>query len=64
MNASHYIVDNAKVLSKGQITLPKDVRAMLRVDTGDRVMLICDGNRVIMMNSSVYAKKLLQKETN
>ncbi|SDN79113.1 AbrB/MazE/SpoVT family DNA-binding domain-containing protein [Acetanaerobacterium elongatum] len=56
------IVDNAKVMAKGQITLPKDIRSMLKLDTGDRVTLVCDGDQVIMMNSAVYAMKMLQKD--
>jgi len=55
------IVDNAKVMSKGQITLPKDIREALGVTTGDRVTLILQGNQVIMMNSAVYAMKMLQQ---
>ena len=55
------IVDNAKVMSKGQITLPKEIRKQLGIDTGDRVTLICDGDEVVMMNASVYAMKRLQK---
>ncbi len=54
------IIDNAKVMSKGQITLPKEIRMQLGVDTGDRVTLICDGNQVVMMNAAVYAMKMLQ----
>lgn len=56
------IVDNAKVMSKGQITLPKDIRSKLRLSTGDRVTLICEEDRVILMNSAVYAMKMLQQE--
>lgn len=56
------LVDNAKVMAKGQITLPRDIRARLRINTGDRVTLICEDDRVVMMNSAVYAMKLLQKE--
>ena len=55
------IVDNAKVMSKGQITLPKEIRTKLGIDTGDRVTLICEGDQVIMMNAAVYAMKMLQK---
>ena len=61
-NINNYFVDNAKVMAKGQITLPKDIRSVLRVGTGDRVTLICEGDRVILMNSAVYAMKVLQKE--
>jgi AbrB family looped-hinge helix DNA binding protein len=55
------LVDNAKVMAKGQITLPKDIRAALGVGTGDRVTLIRQDDRVIMMNSAVYAMKMLQQ---
>jgi AbrB family looped-hinge helix DNA binding protein len=61
-NVNNYFVDNAKVMAKGQITLPKDIRTMLRLGTGDRVTLICEGDRVVLMNSAVYAMRVLQKE--
>ncbi len=54
------LVDNAKVMTKGQITLPKDIREALGVTTGDRVTLIRQNNQVIMMNAAVYAMKVLQ----
>lgn len=56
------IIDNAKVMAKGQITLPKDIRSQLRLSTGDRVTLICEDDRVILMNSAVYAMKVLQQD--
>jgi len=56
------IIDTVKVMSKGQITLPKDIRSRRRLSTGDRVTLICEDDRVILMNSAVYAMKMLQKE--
>lgn len=55
------LVDNAKVMSKGQITLPKEIRDRLGLSAGDRVTLICEGDQVIMMNAAVYAMKMLQK---
>jgi AbrB family looped-hinge helix DNA binding protein len=55
------IVDNAKVMSKGQITLPKEIRTQLGLSTGDRVTLVCEGDRVVMMNAAVYAMNMLQK---
>lgn len=57
---SDILVDNAKVMAKGQITLPKDIRDALGVGTGDRVTLIYQDNQVTMMNSAVYAMKVLQ----
>ena len=55
------IVDNAKVMSKGQITIPKDFRDALGVGVGDRVTLIKRADEVVMMNAAVYAMKILQK---
>lgn len=57
---ANMIVDNAKVMSKGHITFPKEIREQLGIGTGDRVTLICEGDQVIMMNAAVYAMKMLQ----
>ena len=54
------LVDNAKVMAKGQITLPKDIRDALGVQPGDRVTLIRKDDQVIMMNAAIYAMKMLQ----
>ncbi len=56
------IIDTVKVMSKGQITIPKDIRGRLGISIGDRVTLICEDDRVILMNSAVYAMKMLQSE--
>jgi AbrB family looped-hinge helix DNA binding protein len=56
------VVENAKIMTKGQITLPKDIRDVLGVGIGDRVTLISEGDKVVMINSVVYAMKVLQKE--
>ncbi len=37
------------VSSKGQITLPKDVRDDLNIKQGDRVYFVADGDRAIMV---------------
>ena len=55
------IVDSAKVMSKGQITLPKDIRTQLGITTGDRVTMVCEGDQVIIMNAAHYALKLFQQ---
>lgn len=55
-------VDSAKVMAKGQITIPKDVRAVLGVSSGDLVTFIVEGNTVRIVNSAVYAMQMLQKE--
>lgn len=55
-------VDNAKVMAKGQITIPKDVREVLGVSSGDRVSFVVEGNTVRLVNSAVYAMQVLQGE--
>ncbi len=55
-------VDNAKVMAKGQVTIPKDIRDVLGVSSGDRVTFVVEGNTVRMVNSAVYAMQLLQAQ--
>ena len=55
-------MDNAKVMAKGQITIPKDVRDVLGVSSGDRVTFIVEGPTVRMVKSAVYAMQMLQQE--
>ena len=55
-------VNDAKVMSKGQVTIPKNVRAALGIDTGDRVTFIVDGSNVRIVNSAVFALMKLQEE--
>jgi len=56
------IFNTAKVMSKGQITLPIDIRKSMKLSTGDRVALILQNDRVIMMNPAIYAMETLQSE--
>ena len=60
--AVNAFIDNAKVMAKGQITIPKDVRDVLGVSSGDRVSFIVEGNNVRIVNSAVYAMQVFQKE--
>ena len=55
-------VNDARVMSKGQVTIPKNVRAALGIDTGDRVTFIVDGSNVRVVNSAVYALMKLQEQ--
>lgn len=61
MNTKAFIND-AKVMSKGQVTIPKDVRAALGIDTGDRVTFIVEGTSVRVVNSAVYALMKFQEQ--
>lgn len=55
-------MDSAKVMAKGQVTIPKDVRQVLGLDSGSRVTFIVEKGSVRMVNSAVYAMQLLQNE--
>lgn len=62
MLANNTFVDNAKVMAKGQVTIPKDIREVLGVASGDRITFIVEGNTVRIVNSAVYAMQVLQRE--
>ncbi|MBR3206420.1 MAG: AbrB/MazE/SpoVT family DNA-binding domain-containing protein [Bacillus sp. (in: Bacteria)] len=55
-------VNDARVMSKGQVTIPKNVRNALGIDTGDRVTFIVEGNTVRVVNSAIYALQRLQAQ--
>lgn len=55
-------VNDARVMSKGQVTIPKNVRAALGIETGDRVTFIVDGANVRVVNSAVYALMRLHEQ--
>ena len=54
-------IDNAKVMSKGQVTIPKDIRDVLGINSGDRVTFVADGE-VKIVNSAIFAMKQFQKQ--
>ncbi len=56
------LVNDARVMSKGQVTIPKNIRAILGVTTGDRVTFVVEENTVKVVNSAVYAMKKFQKQ--
>lgn len=55
-------VNDARVMSKGQVTIPKNVRNALGINTGDRVTFIVEGNTVRVVNSAIYALQRLQSQ--
>ena len=61
MVASTFI-ENAKVMAKGQVTIPKDVRDILGVSSGDRVTFIVENGSVRIINSAIYAMQMLQAQ--
>lgn len=45
----------AKVTSKGQVTIPIEIRKKLGVKSGDKVLFIEDADRIYIINSSMAA---------
>ena len=45
----------AKVTSKGQITIPIDIRKKLGIKEGDKVLFIEEGDKVMLVNSTLMA---------
>lgn len=54
-------IDTAKVMSKGQVTIPKDVREILGIESGDRVTFIVENGNVRIVNAAVYAMEIFQQ---
>ena len=55
-------VNDARVMSKGQVTIPKNVREALGIDVGDRVTFVVDETGVKVVNSAIYALMKFQEQ--
>lgn len=55
-------VNDARVMAKGQVTIPRKIRDILGIRPGDRVSFVVSGNEVKIVNSAVYAMMQLQKQ--
>lgn len=51
----------AKVTSKGQVTIPVEIRRKLGIKNGDKVLFMEESGRVYMMNSSMDALREAQR---
>lgn len=56
------MINDARVMAKGQVTIPKDIRAVLGIQPGDRVTFIVEGNTVKVINSAIYALQRFQQQ--
>ena len=59
MNAP--MVDKMRIMSKGQVTIPQEVRTRLGVAEGDQVAIICEDDYAVVMNANVYALRTFQR---
>ena len=55
------LMELAKVTSKGQITIPIDIRRKLRIKEGSKVLFIEDAGRIYIANSSMEALREAQE---
>ena len=55
-------VNDARVMAKGQVTIPTNVRNALGINTGDRVTFIVENGTVRVVNSAIYALQRLQAQ--
>ncbi len=55
-------MDIAKVSSKGQVTIPVEIRRKLGLKEGGKVIFLEKGNEVILINSNQLAFAEFQKE--
>ena len=51
----------AKVTSKGQITIPIEIRKKLGIKNGDKILVVEESGRVYMMNSSMDVLREAQR---
>ena len=56
-----FYMELAKVTSKGQVTIPIEIRKKLGIKNGDKILFVEESGRIYMMNSSMDALLEAQK---
>ena len=56
-----FTMELAKVTSKGQVTIPVEIRRKLGIKNGDKLLFIEESGRIYMMNSSMDALREAQR---
>ena len=54
-------MDTAKVMAKGQVTIPKRIRELLNLENGDYVTFVVNKDRVEIQNSKVFIEENIKK---
>ena len=54
-------MDTAKVMSKGQVTIPKRIRELLNLENGDYVTFVVNKDKVEIQNSKVFIEENIGK---
>lgn len=55
-------METAKVSSKGQVTIPIEIRKKLGLQEGSHVAFVEQGNMIVLVNSSMLALRQAQSE--
>jgi AbrB family looped-hinge helix DNA binding protein len=51
----------AKITSKGQITIPRDIRVKMELKKGDKILFFEENGKCFFQNSASIALKRIQK---
>ncbi|HES5469285.1 TPA: AbrB/MazE/SpoVT family DNA-binding domain-containing protein [Streptococcus pyogenes] len=54
-------MDAAKVMSKGQVTIPKRIRELLNLQNGDYVTFVVNNDKVQIQNSKIFIEENIDK---
>ena len=54
----------ARVTSKGQITIPRDIRTKMNIKRGDKVVFFEDNGKYFLQNSALISIKALEDLQN
>ena len=54
-------MDTAKVMSKGQVTIPKRIRELLDLQNGDYVTFVVSKDKVKIQNSKIFIEENIDK---
>lgn len=60
-NMEDIFMDTAKVMAKGQVTIPKRIRELLNLENGDYVTFVVNKDRVEIQNSKVFIEENIKK---
>ena len=52
----------AKVTSKGQITIPKEIRDILKVKEGSKIIFFEKGGEIVIKNAAMIALEKIQED--
>ena len=56
------VMELAKLTSKGQITIPQEIRKKLNLKQGDKVVFFEEDGKIYFQNSSLVALSIIQDE--